>query len=62
LNPIIKNTDGCYISEENGTSLQLNKDVYIETTVNMTVPNLQAAIPQTALEVTEFQRIIVFYE
>jgi hypothetical protein len=51
LNPIIKNVDCCYISEE---KVQLNKNVYIRITANMTIAILQTAIPQLALEMSEF--------
>lgn len=51
-----------YFWRERSHNVQLNKDVYNGITANMTVASLQAAIPQIALELTEFQRIIVFYE
>ena len=51
-----------YFWREWSHNVQFNKYVYIGITANMTVTSLQAAFPQIALEVTEFQRIIVFYE
>ena len=51
-----------YFWREWNHNVQLNKYVHIGITANMSIASLQAAIPQTAFEVTEFQQIIVFYE